>query len=167
MANNEELLNFLKQAHMSMGGGAMGMPAYTPQYEIAYLGVIAMEEIWEDLVDPPEYVKELMEEYQIDRAELLDAYNKYIEANKRITGDHKSKTIEEALEGTGYLETRLEARLVIDSLFGRAMLGAFWYGVRDKVIEGSRPNRFIGYDKLENLLKRSVRLEDGEKEDES
>ncbi len=162
MANNNELIQFMSKAHMSMGGGSMGMPAYTPQYEISYLGIIGMEEMWEDLVNPPDFVKEFMDRFNITREELVDTYNKYIEANKRITGENKSETVLKSLQESGFMDSRLEVRLVIDALFGRAMLGAFWYGVRDKIVEGVKPNKFVGYDKLESMMKRSVYLEEGE-----
>lgn len=162
MANNNELMRFVQQAHMSIGGGNAAF--YTPHYDLTNLGIIAMEEMWEDLVaeEPAPMIRDAMEKFNISKEELVKTYNLFIEANERITGPYRSETVDTAFREVGYFDTRMEVRMLIDALWGRALLGAFWYTVRDKIIPGEKIQKFIQYDKLESLFKASI-YQEGDK----
>ncbi|MBQ9692938.1 MAG: hypothetical protein IJV70_07260 [Clostridia bacterium] len=160
MADNKELLDFLQKYHASIGFGKM--PNYAPQHDLKNLGVICIEEMYEDLTaeEYSEFVRKWVETFGLEPLDMLDAYKKFLQMNRCIIGAGKMDTIAQAAEASGYAAVPLETKALIDALFGRACLAAYWYAVRDVTVEGQTP-AFINYHKLENLFKEALNAIEG------
>jgi|GEM_PF-6005957 len=160
MANNKELLDFLQKYHASIGFGKM--PNYAPQHDLKNLGVICIEEMYEDLSaeEYDEFVRQWVKTFGLEREDMLDGYRRFIQMNKCIIGESKTDTVAQAAEVSGYAEVPMEIKALIDALFGRACLAAYWYAVRDVTVEGKTP-AFINYHKLENLFKETLNAIEG------
>lgn len=163
MANNEALLSFLKKYHSTVGGN--GLPWYGPQRDLTNLGVIVIEEMYEDLIrdDHPKLVKDWMEAFSVSKEEALEGYAAFLRMAKCMLGETRQETVAEAAQASGYDEVPMKVKGLIDSLFGRAMMAAYWYTVRDvtdSVTKEMPP--WINYHKLDNLFQEAMNSLEGD-----
>lgn len=161
MANNDKLLAFMRRYTASVGG--MSTPGYAPQRDITNLGAIAMEECAEDIFTdtPPKFVADWMSKFKISREELEDAYRKFLKMH-RIVGPSRYPTVAEGARDSGYDAVPIEVKALIDAVFGRAMMAAYWYGIRDVTILGEEPPHWTQYNRLETLFKELLNAAEGD-----
>lgn len=156
MADNKRLLAFLSKYHTMMI--PTGLPPYEPHHATPYVFMPAVDEIYEDLnADPvPEAITEACGSLGTTVESLKDTFRKWMDANTRICGASKDNTIADGMQRSGYLDCPYVDRIIVEALFGRAMLAAVWYTLRDITEEGGVPDRWTFYNELGTLLKTSV-----------
>ena len=156
MADNKRLLAFLSKYHTMMI--PTGLPPYEPHHAVPYVFMPAVDELYEDLnADPvPAAIAEACGSLGTTVDSVKDTFRKWMDANTRICGENKDFTVEDGMQRSGYKDCPFVDRLIVEAMFGRAMLAAVWYTLRDITIEGEAPDKWTFYNELGNLLKTSV-----------
>lgn len=161
MANLDKIMAFMRRYTASVGGTSA--PGYAPQRDITNLGAIAMEEGLEDIMaqEPPKFITDWMSAFGISREALIDAYLKFLKM-QRIVGPSRYPTVADGARDSGYGDVPLEVKALVDAIFGRAMLAAYWYGIRDVTVLGEEPPTWTQYNRIENLFKELFNAMEGD-----
>lgn len=161
MKTYDALLEYMKK-YRGVFLSIQGSCPVTPQYQITYIGMIAIESLYDVLTaeEPPEYMKEAMEKFNITKEELVRTYNKWVKAQDNLIGEDKKDSIEDSLEFKGYFEERLEVRLLIEAMFARSMQAAWRYAVRNVTIVGGDPHELVQIGRMDDFMIHEHHLEE-------
>ena len=104
-----------------------------------------------------------MKEFPVSEEELREGWKAFLEMSRCMIGDSREETVAEAAKASGYDKVPLRVKGLIDSLFGRAAMAAFWYAVRDVTDSQTKQMpAWINYHTLENMFQEAVNSLDGD-----
>jgi hypothetical protein len=125
-------------------------PPYAPGRDLAYVFPAVMREAVSglDKVNWPEYFKDWATALNLSDADLAKGVTAICDAVTLFTGDPSIKSPEDALERSGVTSLPHPVRVLLFERIGEAVLGGFFFCIRDVTVQGTPPPQLDDIAKL-------------------